>query len=65
MLEKQDVREQRGRRGREGGGGEATLTPCLFGGFVVALSPTSWKPAFTGASSKFTQLIPSGSRWAL
>lgn len=29
---------------------------------VVTFSPTSWKPVFTGATSKFTQLIPRGSR---
>lgn len=44
-------------------GGRATLTSEFW--FCSGVSPTSWKPALTGASSKFTQLIPRGSRWAL
>lgn len=46
-------------------GGRATLTPHTVNCFLLSFSPTSWKPVFTGASSKFTQLIPRGSNWAL
>lgn len=55
-----------------GGGGKATITQNrLINGVLLScgdrkhFSPTCWNPVATGASSKFTQLMPRGSRLAL
>ncbi len=38
---------------------------CWAVGYRKHFSPTCWNPVATGDSSKFTQLMPSGSRFAL
>lgn len=70
-VEKQGKEELRG-RGTDKGKGKATITQnrLINGGLLSCggqkhFSPTCWNPVATGDSSKFTQLMPSGSRFAL